>query len=188
MGLGDFAKQIPLAGSLFDDSQERGTDAINDARAQFSGLTLPELTWANYSPDQMTPEMAQASLVSSDPLIKSAQLSALSKMGDLANTGLSAVDQQGYEQARELGNQMANSGSSGGPSKCACKRCCRVRTRIRKPRNGKPARSSEISASGPSPSRGQCSSKSSIYSGLRISPWQYAKPRDRSQRAKRRDP
>lgn len=111
MGLMDFASSLPVVGSLFDNSQAKGQGAIADAAAQFQGLKLPDLQWQNYAPGAVTPEMAQGSQIQDDPLVKSAQLAALAKMGDLANTGLSAADQQGYEQARELGNQTANAGT-----------------------------------------------------------------------------
>lgn len=84
---------------------------MGDARDQYGAVQTPNLRWDNYSPDQYAAQNATAKTVSDDPLTRSAQLSALQKMGDLSNTGLSAVDQQGYENARALGNQMSNSGT-----------------------------------------------------------------------------
>lgn len=104
-------ESLPVIGSMLDTSSGKGMDSLGDARSQFANLTLPELQWQNYSPDTINPEMAQSTQISDDPNIKSAQLAALAKMGDLANTGLSAVDQAGYENARELGNQVAQSGN-----------------------------------------------------------------------------
>jgi len=95
---------------LFNNSGDF-LQTLGNSRNQYNGIQAPNLTWNTYSPEQIAARSAQAQTVSDDPLAKSAQMSALSRMGDLAQNGLSAVDQQGFENARELGNQMANSGS-----------------------------------------------------------------------------
>lgn len=103
--------QLPVVGGMFDNSGQQALDQLANNQAVYQGVGIPDQKWQNYNPESMTPELAQASQISEDPTVRSAQLSALSKMGDLANTGLTAVDQQGYQQARDIGNQMAHSGS-----------------------------------------------------------------------------
>lgn len=95
-----------------DAYAEQAQNNLQSARDQFSNLTTPNLAWNTYKPGAIAPQMVTGQQVSDDPMVKSAQMAALAKMGDLSNTGLSGVDQQGYEQARELGNQMASSGSA----------------------------------------------------------------------------
>lgn len=95
---------------LFNNSGDF-LQTLANSRGQYDGIQTPNLTWNTYSPDQVAPRSSQATTVQDDPMVKSAQMSALAKMGDLSNTGLSDVDQQGYAQARDLGNQMANSGT-----------------------------------------------------------------------------
>jgi hypothetical protein len=87
-------------------------DSLNDARDQYANINTPNLTWYNYAPEAVDPKLATANTVQDDPIVKAAQMQALAKLGDLSKTGLSDVDQQGYQQARELGNQMAASGSA----------------------------------------------------------------------------
>ncbi len=86
-------------------------NTLGNNRQLYDGVQTPNLTWNTYAPEAIAPRSAQGQTVQDDSLAKSAQMSALSRMGDLANTGLSAVDQQGFQNARDMGNQMANSGS-----------------------------------------------------------------------------
>lgn len=108
--MANLAAQIPLIGGLFDSSQQQAMDQLAKNQALYSGLQMPE--FSDYKPTEYDPTMAQANTISEDPSLKSAQMSALSKLAGLADTGLSAVDQQGFERARELGNQISNSGTA----------------------------------------------------------------------------
>lgn len=86
-------------------------DTLRSSRNQYRGIQAPQNQWNTYAPEAVAPHSAQAQTVADDPLAKSAQMSALSRMGDLAQNGMSAEDQQGYENARSVGQQVANAGS-----------------------------------------------------------------------------
>jgi hypothetical protein len=110
-GGNNLLSSIPVYGALFDQSGKQGMGELERNQALWGGLGVPTQTWKDLDPQIYRPEMAQGHTVQDDPLVKSAQMSALAKMGDLSNTGLSDVDQAGYQQARDIGNQMANSGT-----------------------------------------------------------------------------
>lgn len=118
MGIGNFLSGLPVVGGLFDDSNEDAQAKIAQNQALYNNLQTPDLQWSNLVPQQFSsagnydPENAQASTVSEDPLTRSAQLSALSKMAGLADTGLSDVDQSNFAKAALLGNQAQSSGDA----------------------------------------------------------------------------
>jgi hypothetical protein len=110
-GGNNMLSSMPLIGGMFDNSEAEALDQLKQNQANWNGLEIPNETWDTVTPQLYSAQQANATTVQNDPMVKSAQMAALAKMGDLANTGLSDVDQQGYTQARDLGNQMANSGS-----------------------------------------------------------------------------
>jgi len=83
---------------------------IEQNRALYDGISLPE--YEDWNPEMLNVESADYQLTSDDPIARSAQLSALSKMAGLADTGLSDADQAGYTKAVNNANQMAK-GNSG---------------------------------------------------------------------------
>lgn len=109
------ASQIPIIGGLFDDSQDQALQQLKKNQELYGNLQTPD--FQKYVPDaykvagEYDPEKAQAQTVSEDPSLRSTQLAVLNKMAGLADTGLSDVDQAGYEHAREIGDQMVNSGT-----------------------------------------------------------------------------
>lgn len=111
----DFATSLPGIGSIFDDSDENLMQELRKNQDLYAGINVP--SYSDYNPEDygysgdLRPEDAQATQISEDPGVRTAQLSALSKMAGLANTGMSDIDQAGYEKARQLGGQMARSGT-----------------------------------------------------------------------------
>lgn len=100
-----------LAG-LFGGMFGGDDDAMNQLRANqqlYGSLQAP--TFQNYNPVAYNPQDATATQIQEDPSTRSAQQNVLNRMAGLANTGLSDVDNAGFERARELGNQMSNSGT-----------------------------------------------------------------------------
>lgn len=111
----DFVSTMPVVGGYFDHSDEDAMDQLRRNQSMFENINMPDLQ--NYTPEELkylgdySPEAAQYGQVSEDPRLKSAQMSALNKMAGLADSGLSAEDQLGFQKAREQGAQMARSGT-----------------------------------------------------------------------------
>jgi hypothetical protein len=101
--------QLPIVGGMFDSSQDDAINAIKGNKGLWDNLKTPDLQWKDYAPTayQYGGDM-QAQQIENDPLIRSAQMSALQKLSGLADTGLSDVDQAGYENARSIGSQVAH--------------------------------------------------------------------------------
>ncbi len=81
--------------------------ALDSNRQLYDAIDLPEY-------DEMVPELyntesANYELTNEDPVVRSMQLQALAKMGDLSETGLSEMDQAGFARARSMGDQVARS-------------------------------------------------------------------------------
>jgi hypothetical protein len=110
MGMDNFAASLPVIGGMFDDSEENALNELQRNQGLYGSLQLPQ--FQDYKPVEYDPSMASATTISEDPMLRSAQMSALNKMAGLADTGLSAVDQAGFENARQMGNQMAASGTA----------------------------------------------------------------------------
>jgi len=98
---------------LFSGS-DSGIDAAIAANRKnaslYSNLATPQ--FKDFTPEQMKNITANYSTINEDPLIKSAQMSALAKMSGLADTGLTDADMAGYQQARDIGNQAQASGQA----------------------------------------------------------------------------
>lgn len=93
---------------------DKGFDAARQANEQNRGL-YDQIALPNYqewNPELYSPESSQYTLVSDDPVTKSAQLSALEKMSGLADTGLSDADMAGYTKAANQASQIARSGNA----------------------------------------------------------------------------
>ena len=86
----------------------RGANAKN--RALYEAIKDPNYT--QYAPELYSNESSNYTLTNEDPLLKSAQMSALAKMAGLADSGLSDVDQAGYEKARSMAGQVAKQGNA----------------------------------------------------------------------------
>lgn len=94
-----------------------GDNDLSDARAQieknralYEGIDLPE--YKDWTPELYNNESAQYQLNSDDPMARSAQLSALSKMAGLSETGLSDADQAQFTKAASQAGQIAKSGNA----------------------------------------------------------------------------
>lgn len=113
--MSNILSSIPIIGGLFDDSQEQALEQLRANQQLYGNLQTPD--FQTYTPEQYQvagsydPQQAQASTISEDPTLRSAQLSALNKMAGLANTGLSDVDQAGFAKAREQADQISHSGT-----------------------------------------------------------------------------
>lgn len=86
----------------------RGANAKN--RALYQAIQDP--TYQQYAPELYSNESSNYALTNEDPLLKSAQMSALAKMAGLADSGLSDVDQAGFEKARSMAGQVAKQGNA----------------------------------------------------------------------------
>lgn len=104
-----------LIGSGDDSDSNAAMAALQQNRDIYGSINAPQYSPLN--PDlyqvagQYDPKMASANTISEDPSTRNAQLSVLGKMAGLADTGLSDVDQQGYQHAQEMGNQVAKGGT-----------------------------------------------------------------------------
>lgn len=74
-------------------------------RGLYSQIGLPQ--YQQFTPEKYDNESATAKLTSDDPVVKSKQLEALSQMQDLSNKGMSDADVASFNQAHEMGDQMA---------------------------------------------------------------------------------
>lgn len=93
-----------------DGGFDAARDANNKNRALYEEIALPE--YEQWVPEFLNTEAAQYELTSDDPVTRSAQLAALSKMAGLADEGLSDADMAGYTKAVNQGNQVARSGNA----------------------------------------------------------------------------
>jgi hypothetical protein len=104
---------MPVIGAWGDDSQDNAQAALQEGADYYRNLGVPD--FKQYIPENYqwqgdyTPEMAQAKTVDEDPMLKSAQMGALSKMAGLANSGLSDEDRLGYLQAQQVGQNLGQS-------------------------------------------------------------------------------
>lgn len=80
-------------------------DNINQNRGLYESIDLPE--YQDMSPELYDNETANYQLTSEDPVLRSKQLEALAQLQGLSTEGLSGVDEQGFAQARAMGDQMA---------------------------------------------------------------------------------
>lgn len=116
MGLTNFLSSIPVVGGLFDDSEQQALDQLAQNKDLFNAIQLPTLN--DYKPEDYQvagtydPLQAQATTVSENPEDRSMQMAALNRMAGLADTGLSDVDNAGFERARSMANQISNSGTA----------------------------------------------------------------------------
>lgn len=105
-----------IFGGMFDNSEQQAMDQLAQNQGIYGSIATPN--FKQYDPESYAlqgsydPTMAHASTINEDPSLRSAQMSALSKLSGLADTGLSDVDNQGFERARQLASQIQNSGTA----------------------------------------------------------------------------
>lgn len=87
--------------SGFDEAM----DSVNRNRQLLKDIPIPKYQYM--TPDLYDSEAAQYQITQEDPLLRSAQMSALAKMSGLAETGLSQADQADMSRARDQAAQMA---------------------------------------------------------------------------------
>lgn len=90
----------------FEDARNR----LNQTQKSYDNIVDPN--YREYVPEVYTNASSNYQLTGEDPLMKAAQMSALQKMAGLSQTGLSDVDQAGYEKARSLGAEQARQGNA----------------------------------------------------------------------------
>jgi hypothetical protein len=101
----------PILDPLLGDNDLSGVRSqIEQNRALYDKIDMPE--YKDWVPELYNNESAQYKLTSDDPMARSAQLSALSKMAGLADTGLSDADQAGFAKAANQASQIARSGNA----------------------------------------------------------------------------
>lgn len=81
------------------------TDALNKNRGILDAIKTP--TYDQFNPNLYQNTAANYQQISDDPVVRSAQMQALSKMAGLADTGLSDADQAGFMKAADEGRQVA---------------------------------------------------------------------------------
>lgn len=101
-----------LATAIFgnDGGFDEARDAARRNRALLDNIKDP--IYKEFAPELYTNESANYELIQDNPLLKSAQMAALAKMAGLADSGLSEVDQAGFEKARNLAGQVAKQGNA----------------------------------------------------------------------------
>jgi hypothetical protein len=107
MAAQDFLSQTPLFGSLFDPTQQQTMDQLANNQTLMNGIQTPNLQWKNYTPAAYDPTMATATTIQDNPALQDQQSDVLAKLANLSDTGLSDVDAAGYQNARNLGNNLA---------------------------------------------------------------------------------
>lgn len=111
----NFLDKLPVIGEFTDSSSDDVLDLLRQNQALYGNIQLPELK--DYKPEEyqwladFNPEDVNFQQISEDPLIRSAQMSALNRMAGLADTGLSDVDAAKFQESRDIGNQIARSGA-----------------------------------------------------------------------------
>jgi len=115
--LKSYASGMPIYGSLFDDSEENSMEQLAKNQQLYEGIGLPNTKWKDYNPDSfqyagdVNPEDAEYSQISEDPMLRSAQLAALSKMAGLSESGLTAEDNAAFARAQMESGRQARSSS-----------------------------------------------------------------------------
>jgi len=92
-----------------DDSLDVAKQALNRNRLMYDQIALPE--YQEFNPELYNSESYNAELIAEDPMLKSKQQGSLKMLEQLANQGLSAEDEAGFAQARDMGAQQARSGT-----------------------------------------------------------------------------
>lgn len=88
-----------------DDNGSAAEEAVKKNLALLYSTALPD--YEEWVPELYNTESSNYELVGEDPLIRSAQMQALSRMAGLAETGLSDADAADFNEARQAGNQLA---------------------------------------------------------------------------------
>jgi hypothetical protein len=102
-----------IISDIFGDDGGEGAVRGNLARARaaYEGIDVPDLTWKDFAPELYQTESANYEMSKEDPVVRSAQMTALNRMAGLAEQGLSEEDAAGSAKARGQGNQMARAGT-----------------------------------------------------------------------------
>ena len=112
-----FVQELPLIGGIFDDSEEKAIAELQRNQDLYRNLATPDVQWQDFVPEEYryqgdyTPQMAQYEKIQEDAATRQKQLESLGAMQEMAKTGLSAQDELGYDQARQLGAQMSRAGT-----------------------------------------------------------------------------
>ena len=92
-----------------DDSLDDAKQMLEANRGLYSSIELPD--YAEYVPEQYTGESSLYQLIQENPELLSKQGDSLNILEQMANQGLSAEDELGFQQAKDLGAQQARSGT-----------------------------------------------------------------------------
>lgn len=93
-----------------DDSLDAANAATAAGMNYMKSLDVPELSFKNYIAENFNPEMMEATLIEEDPSLRALQMAALERLGGLAETGLSEVDELGFLEAQNMAGQIARGG------------------------------------------------------------------------------
>ena len=92
-----------------DDGFNSAIRANEENRNLYGQIELPD--YEEYVPGLYDAESYNAQLIAEDPALKSKQMGNLNLLEQLAQQGLSAEDEAGFAQAKNIGSQAARSGT-----------------------------------------------------------------------------
>jgi hypothetical protein len=92
-----------------DRSSQDVISLMNENKDLFKNLETPE--YREFIPELYGNQSYNFETIGDDALTKSRQEQLLAEMAGLKDTGLSAVDEAGFNKARSMGNQMAKAGT-----------------------------------------------------------------------------
>src|SRR3990167_7631566 len=116
-GINNFLSSIPLVGGLFDDSEDQALEQLRRNQALYENLNLPSTEWDNYTPEEyqyavdFNPKLAEYETIKDSPELRMKQQAYLESLQQLADKGLSAEDELGFQRARDLGSETSRRGT-----------------------------------------------------------------------------
>jgi hypothetical protein len=111
----NFLAGLPIVGGLFDDSQDKAQQELAQNKKLYDSLVTPD--FKEYDPERYDlvgtykPEEMTADTINEDPSLKNNEMMTLDRLRGLSETGLSDVDNLGYERARQEAGQISNAGT-----------------------------------------------------------------------------
>jgi hypothetical protein len=118
MGLKEFASELPVIGGLFDSSTEDALAKMQDDYWLWNQNRPKDFAYDEYSPElfdyagDYNPYTMTAQTVQDDPNLRAGQLSYLTRLSGLADTGLDAEDEAAFMRAQTDAGQFARGRSS----------------------------------------------------------------------------
>lgn len=98
-------EKLPLIGGLFDNSDDKAKEQLDNQMKLWDSLSTPDLEWENYSPEMMqymgdvNPEAYQYELMQQNPELYADRLQQLDVLKQRSLDGLTPMDELAYESA-----------------------------------------------------------------------------------------